>query len=74
VQQLAGKYRVDANSAAVSTAVGRAWSDRFAGYADADREGKLACLQSLSLEAPPGQTKKKSKKKQAPTTATVQQP
>jgi hypothetical protein len=72
VQQLAGKYRVDANSTAVSTAVGKGWAERFGGYPDAQREGKLACLQSLALEAPPGQSKKKSKKKQAPPTATVQ--
>jgi hypothetical protein len=79
VEELAGKHNVSKNSAAVSTAVGRFWAERFGGYEDAAQEGKLACLQSMALETPPGQTKKKKSKpkttKVPPTaTVTVQQP
>jgi hypothetical protein len=63
VEELAGKHNVARNSAAVSTAVAQFWADQFGGHADAVQEAKLACLQSMALEAPPGQKKKKTKKK-----------
>jgi hypothetical protein len=63
IQQLAGKHNVEANSADVSTAVGEFWARQLGGREDAVREGKNACLQSISLEDPPGQTKKKPKQK-----------
>lgn len=63
VEELAGKHNVARNSAAVSTAVAQFWADQFGGHADAVREAKIACLQSMALEAPPGQKKKKTKKK-----------
>jgi hypothetical protein len=63
IKQLSGKYNVDANSADVSTAVGEAWASELGGREDAAREGKIGCLQSISLETPPGQTKKKPKQK-----------
>jgi hypothetical protein len=80
VEELAGKHNVSGNKAAVSTAVGQFWAERFGGHEDAAREGKLACLQSFALESPPGQRKKKPKRKtttvEVPPTATVtvQQP
>jgi hypothetical protein len=81
IEELAGKHNVSGNTAAVSTAVGQFWAERFGGYQDAAREGKLACLQSLALESPPGQPRKKKPKRktttvEAPQTATVtvQQP
>jgi hypothetical protein len=70
VKELAGKHNVAANSAAVSTAVAQFWADHFGGHADAVREAKLGCLQSMALEAPPGQNKPKTKKK----TTTFKQP
>ena len=63
IEELAGKHNVARNSAAVSTAVAEFWAERFGGYEDAIREAKLGCLQSIALEAPPGQKKKKTKKK-----------
>jgi ABC-type phosphate transport system substrate-binding protein len=74
IQQLAGKHNVAPNSAAVSTAVARFWTEQFGGFEDAVREAKLGCLQSIALDAPPGQTKKKGKKQpqQQPPTVTVQ--
>jgi hypothetical protein len=81
IAELAGKHNVARNTAAVSTAVGQFWAERFGGYADAAREGKLACLQSIALETPPGQTKKKKSKRKTttvkvppPATVTVDQP
>jgi hypothetical protein len=80
VGELAGKHNVAHNSAAVSTAVGQFWAERFGGYEDAAREGKVACLQSFALETPPGQNKKKRPPRQTPTaeppaaTVTVEQP
>jgi hypothetical protein len=70
VKELAGKHNVAANSAAVSTAVAQFWAEQFGGHADAVREAKLGCLQSMALEAPPGQKKPKTKKK----TTTFKQP
>lgn len=70
VAELAGKHNVSKNSAAVSTAVAQFWAQEFGGHADAVREAKLACLQSMALEVPPGQDKKKTKKK----TTTFKQP
>jgi hypothetical protein len=72
LEELAGKHNVSRNTAAVSTAVAQYWAERFGGYEDAIRDGKRGCLQSIALDAPPGQTKKKSKKKT--TTVTVEQP
>jgi hypothetical protein len=63
VKELAGKHNVPRNSAAVSTAVAQFWAEQFGGHADAVQDAKLACLQSLALEAPPGQDKPKTKKK-----------
>jgi hypothetical protein len=63
VEELAGKHNVSKNSAAVSTAVAEFWAQQFGGHADAVQEAKLACLQSMALEAPPGQNKPKTKKK-----------
>jgi hypothetical protein len=82
VAELAGKHNVARNTAAVSTAVGQFWAEQFGGYEDAALEGKRACLQSIALETPPGQVKKKSKKSKRTSTAkvpptatvTVQQP
>ena len=59
--ELAGKHNVSRNSASVSTAVGEFWAEQFGGHEDAVREGKLGCLQSIAVDSPPGQTKKKSK-------------
>jgi hypothetical protein len=70
VKELAGKHNVSANSAAVSTAVAQFWAQQFGGHPDAVREAKLGCLQSMALEAPPGQDKPKTKKK----TTTFKQP
>jgi hypothetical protein len=70
VKELAGKHNVAANSAAVSTAVAQFWADQFGGQADAVQEAKIGCLQSMALEAPPGQDKPKTKKK----TTTFKQP
>ena len=61
IQKLAGKHNVDANSADVSTAVGEFWAGEFGGREDAAREGKIACLQSISLETPPAEPRKKPK-------------
>jgi hypothetical protein len=72
IKELAGKHNVARNSAAVSTAVAEYWAEQYGGLEDAVREGKIACLQSIALEAPPGQTKKKTKKKT--TTVTVETP
>jgi hypothetical protein len=72
VDELAGKHNVSRNTAAVSTAVGQYWAEQYGGLADAVQEGKIACLQSFALESPPGQTKKKAKKKS--TTVTVETP
>jgi hypothetical protein len=81
VAELAGKHNVSKSTAAVSTAVGQFWAQRFGGYEDAAREGKLACLQSIALETPPGQRKKKKPKRKTttvevppPATVTVNQP
>jgi hypothetical protein len=63
IEELAGKHNVARNSAAVSTAVAEFWAGQFGGHADAVREAKLGCLQSMALDAPPGQKKKKTKKK-----------
>jgi hypothetical protein len=71
VVELAGKHNVAKNSAAVSTAVAQFWTEQFGGHEDAVREAKLACLQSIALDTPPGQTKKKAKKKTTKTTVTV---
>lgn len=73
VAELAGKYNVSKNSAAVSTAVGVFWAEQAGGFEDAARVGKSACLQSFALETPPGQTKKNKKKKKT-TTVTAQPP
>lgn len=73
IKELAGKHNVAGNSAAVSTAVAQYWAEQFGGGEDAVREGKLACLQSIALESPPGQ-KKTKKSKRKTTTVTVQQP
>ena len=67
VKELAGKHNVSANSAAVSTAVAQFWADQFGGHADAVREAKLGCLQSMALETPPGQDKPKTAKKKTTT-------
>jgi hypothetical protein len=78
LEELAGKHNVDGNTADISTAVGEYWAAELGGYEDAEREGKLGCLQSIALETPPGQTKKNANKKttKVPPTATVtvQQP
>jgi hypothetical protein len=66
VADLAGKHHVAKNAAAVSTAVARFWAEHFGGREDAVREARLACLQSIALEAPPGQTKKRTRKKTTP--------
>jgi hypothetical protein len=70
IAELAGKHNVANNSAAVSTAVARSWAQQFGGHEDAVQEAKLACLQSIALETPPGQDKPKTKKK----TTTFKQP
>jgi hypothetical protein len=62
IEELAGKHNVDPNSADVSTAVGEFWAGEFGGREDAVREGKIGCLQSISLETP-GQTNTKPKQK-----------
>ena len=76
IAQLAGKHNVAPNSAAVSTAVARFWAEQLGGHEDAIREAKLGCLQSIALEAPPGQTKHKQKPPKRtppkPVTVTVQ--
>jgi hypothetical protein len=61
LEELAGKHNVSRNTAAVSTAVAQYWAEQFGGHEDAVREGKLGCLQSIAVDTPPGQTKKKSK-------------
>jgi hypothetical protein len=63
VAELAGKHNVSRNSAAVSTAVAEFWAAYFGGHADAVREAKSACLQSIALESPPGQPKHPRQKK-----------
>jgi hypothetical protein len=63
LEELAGKHNVSRSSAAVSTAVAEFWVDYFGGHADAVREAKQACLQSIALESPPGQPKHKRQKK-----------
>jgi hypothetical protein len=72
VEELAGKHNVRGNSAAVSTAVAEFWVEYFGGHADAVREAKLACLQSMALESPPGQPK--HKRQQKPTRFKPKQP
>jgi hypothetical protein len=72
VAELAGKHNVSRNSAAVSTAVAEFWAEYFGGHADAVREAKLACLQSIALESPPGQPKHPRQKK--PTQFSPKQP
>jgi hypothetical protein len=62
IEELAGKHNVSRNSAAVSTAVAEFWVEYFGGHADAVREAKQACLQSIALESPPGQPKHPRKK------------
>jgi hypothetical protein len=63
IGELAGKHNVSANSGSVSTAVAEFWTEHFGGHADAIREAKLACLQSIALESPPGQPKHPRQKK-----------
>ena len=77
IEELAGKHNVARNSAAVSTAVAQFWANQFGAHADAVREAKLGCLQSIALGSPPGQTKTKKKTTRVPpppATVTVDQP